>query len=669
MANPFDQFDAPVQTPQSSGANPFDQFDSVSSGEHPHAQGAKNNAPNNVPPGYISNNNQNNLPQFESRPDDTTGDRLLKNVINTITPYAMESNPNITPSQKVADAVKSGASGVAQGLTAMGTGPVDIAHNVGEAVGNRVGKAITGIDVPPEYSDYTGDAIRDLGIGYQPKTAMGNALQTEGQLAGPAAGGKVVSAMRDSNFLSGEGTRAGQAADFNAAQTARPTSQQLREISGRTFDRAKQIGATYTPDAADALVKTVHNEMLESGKLTPNLHPKALGTLNDMAQDVQNGFDLQDLHGWRQAFGDAINSDIRPNGTMGPDGQRAFAAQTGIDNFLRGPGKDPTNLVNGSPEAVEALQNGMSLWGSAARMDDIQRIINNSMLRDNPATSMRSGFASLASSPKRLRGFDPTDQDLIVRASQASLPAEFMRSAGSRLLNIAGMGSGNPLYAAGSQMGTAAARSLQAGMQARRGTDILDNIAKRVDLPDLNTIEPPKQLGAPPIYGEPPSEPPAPAPSAPQHLLPRGDQDTFYQPQGRALTYQPRADWEVSPEGFATKPSDLVPTKTSAADRALAARAGQETADRNVKRLMITHQPRSNFVGTDNGIVQAPSDRVGALLGEDQDMPIDSGEVQAIRSNPKWPPESKRGGAINKKKGGGVFPRPKYYPALQRTSI
>ena len=139
----------------------------------------------------------------------------------------------------------------------------------------------------------------------------------------------------------------------------------------------------------------------------------------------------------------------------------------------------------------------------------------------------------------------------------------------------------------------------------------------------------------------------------------------FYAPDSRALTYQPKADFEVSPEGWASKPTN--PSIRQNPDVVGPMKDAQQSLSKTSTKTpykQLTYQPQADFVGTENGIVQKPRNLATDpyLLGEEQGMPMPLSESNKV--NPKWPAE-KRGGPINKKKGGAVWAKPRSYPALE----
>ena len=88
-------------------------------------------------------------------------------------------------------------------------------------------------------------------------------------------------------------------------------------------------------------------------------------------------------------------------------------------------------------------------------------------------------------------------------------------------------------------------------------------------------------------------------------------------------------------------------------------------ADRNVKRLMITHQPRPDFTATPEITSNRPNPQTGPefSLGEAEGMPMGSGDLAAMR---RLQNGNARGGRITKLRSGAIYPKPKFYPAISK---
>lgn len=519
-----------------------------------------------------------------------------------------------------------------------------------------------------------------FGQRYQDLEASQNAMRTAGQEEYPAATklGQISSMLPAAGSLVEGAGKLSTGAIKNLGNAAtkdmRPTADQIRDISGRLYDKAKNIGAIFTPEASEQAATSVENAVKQSGKLNDRLHGDTMSVLDDFKNDAANkNLDLEDLQQYRQLFGDVVNKNLYPNGKMMPDAMKASQAQDAIDQFLNK--ADSNHIVNGSTEGIQALNDARSLWSQSARMDDVQRIMERAELSQNPATAMREGFKNLATNGRRIRGFTDDEQALIKQAAQSSLPMEYLRAAGSRLLGIAGMGSGNLTEMVAAPAVNAAARGLASRMQASRGNDILDALANRNELPDLNFKMPQGRTALPaPAIEVPPGGFGTVAPIAEQATPYQGMRQLpnhFYAPDSRTLTYQPGADFQVTPEGWASQPATTVIRQNPKLSEEMgdAGQSFKQTAKRAAQKR-LTYQPRQDFTATQEGITQQEGDTSlpDTIFGESEGMPIEvPGELKAIR---KGAPKQAKGGRVHKKpikktRSGVVYARPKRYPALE----
>lgn len=666
MANPFDQFDpAPPAQDAGSGApqaapaqasNPFDQFDAPAKP-----------APE---PGFLTRVGN----DLSARNDQ---------VNNAVGQFG------VGPTSLLAGVGK-GVAGSANDI--IGEGVKSAYTSLPDAVTKPINKAastagnyIANTDAGKYMLGKAGEASNIYKNFAAQNPATASDLESVGDIGAAAAnlvplakgatevGGPLVDAVGPSvaKFATDEGTRAGIVADANAAKIAMPTAPQIRNVAGRAFDKADELGGMLTPDETNTWISRASQNLPQSPEA------RLLEGDTPVTKYVENLQSLQDRPLSYQALDDIdkgltrkIDGERKPDGTLTPEGSQ----WVGIQSDLRSTMSDPGVADAEGNEGLAARKQAQGLWAQQARLDEVQRAFNRGNSREIPITGIRNEFRSIEQSPKRFNLYTPEEQKLISNLASSSATADMVRTAGSRLINYLAIGHGNPAGVLAAQFGTRAARDFGSSLKEGMLNKLQGQILSRQELPSLDrpyqynqeAVYGRPQLEAPPIYGQSPPGPASPSAPQPQKLLPRGNEDTYYQPQGRSLTYQPRADFEVDSNGIADKPPNVAPPAKRPVEGAIASRAGDEMADRNVKRLMITHQPRSNFIATDNGIVQVPSNRVGALLGEDQDMPIDSGELQSIRGNPRYGPGNARGGVINKKKGGAVFARPKSYPALEK---
>lgn len=273
-------------------------------------------------------------------------------------------------------------------------------------------------------------------------------------------------------------------------------SEGLRSDASQAFKDAKTSGAVFNQESSSQLPSEIEANLANTGKMNARLHGDTLSVLDDMKNDPDiNNLSLEDLHQYRQLFGQAVNNNLHPNGALKPDAMKANQAIDVIDNLINDAKNNPqAHLATDNPDALASFQKGMDLWSKSARANDIERIMDRADMMDQPATALRTGFKTLASNPKRMRGFSDEDQDLIRKAADISMPVDVLRSLGSRLIGVIAAGTGNLGGSLMAQGGSAVSRNLATQAQMNRAQDILDSIAKpnnlMQSLPDIS-----KQMG------------------------------------------------------------------------------------------------------------------------------------------------------------------------------
>lgn len=161
------------------------------------------------------------LPKLTVNDNDDAPTKLIKGTANAVLPYFMDRDPNLSTGEKITDVGKSAGSSLANLGIGAATLPVDIAHNTGEWAGNKIGKAITGVETQPDYTNYTGEAEHALGTDYEPKTALGNRVALGTSIVAPIAGAKVLGAAEEGllpaakRFIQDDTSTAGKVAAAN----------------------------------------------------------------------------------------------------------------------------------------------------------------------------------------------------------------------------------------------------------------------------------------------------------------------------------------------------------------------------------------------------------------------------------------------------------------------
>lgn len=632
-------------------------------------------------------------PYLVSSPDDNAGMKLLKGTVNTVAPYLYDKNPDLSTGKQVLDYAAGTGSGLAQTAVGAITAPIDILRsgvgNAGEYLGTKAANAITGRDEQPQYMQPITPKVMNA-LNYEPQTAAGERGKLLGQVAGPFIGPKAAVGAADN-------TAGAVRTMYSGARAQNPAELQNASIdlfngTNNTYRQMRANGAVYNPDSIQELQQKINNA-LTNVDIIPALRPETNNAVQQINDAAENGtLSLNHLDQYRRLL----------RGASGEDEAAAGAVRKAIDSHVNQ--TDGSDLMSGSPDAVAWLNRGRAEYTRAANFDDVSTILQKA---NGDPTKIKNRLSTFLADTDNTRGMTTDEIQALRKAATTSTP-EFMSKmlgkAGFSLLPTGNQGNGVlPYVMAASKAGAApfvpggiplvaagtAARNGQVLYARGKAQNALDLIGNR-ELPPMPGNSPDVGLlEAPPIYGNPPSGPPSSPTPASQRLLPRGGEDTYYQPQGRSLayqpggrhettgpdavppppmkrlTYQPRPDYEVTPDGFTQRPSDVAPPAQRPAEGAIASRAGEEMADRNVKRLMITHQPRPDFTATPEITSNRPNPQTGPefSLGEAEGMPMGSGDLAAMR---RLQNGNARGGRIAKLHSGAIYPKPKYYPALKR---
>lgn len=234
------------------------------------------------------------------------------------------------------------------------------------------------------------------------------------------------------------------------------TSDEVKALASGLYKQAAEKGGILKPEFTNKLLDSIEGATpkTEIGLLLGKNDP-VTKLANDLAPKRGRAINLKEAQEFDELLGDLID-DYTEMGVVNKKGKKLL----NIQNQLRQSIDDLTESeVVGGKEGFDALKQARAEWSKAARLRDIEKIIDRAELTDNPATSIRSGFRTLASNPNRMRGYTPEQQKLIRNAAKTGMVGDIARVLGSRL---------NPIIA-GSTGGLGAGAAAQAAAMAGRG--------------------------------------------------------------------------------------------------------------------------------------------------------------------------------------------------------
>lgn len=654
------------------------------------------------------------LPKLNIADTDDISTKAIKGIANTALPYVMDRDPNLSTSEKITDVGKSAGSSLANLGIGAATLPVDIAHNAGEWAGNRIGKALTGVETQPDYSNYTGEAEHALGTDYDPKTALGNRASLATGLAAPVAATKVLGAAEEGllpaakRFIQDDTSTAGKVAAanpgpsqdiLNKQQAGRDMFTQALAASDMTPEqlatRQEQLQQTTgRPVAAlHAATENINGVQTQGGTLlgVASKAARTDGRAAKMAGDIaEQGSQAQ------QRVGNAFDEAMGPNdyygtanvageqkGTASPLYDKAFAANQSmaspeIDRILATPaGKKALagareNMQNemrqmGTPDAdlgAQARDAGLDPDGGVAAGLNMRTLDYVKRELDAQTNQLKKGLATGVTNK-----FDVGRSNALATSLRNEMDRLDVTQTPSRFGRPAQPG----LYAQGRAQ---SATGMQMENALEDGEDFMKQRPEEVEayMKDPNTSDPTKAAYA---VG---------ARRAVQDMM--GDAQKA--PQIWTQDLEQRLQHIIpDPDDFQKLKGTILHEQNEARNNKFlgsAANAGQIGAGKD----MLGTQP-TNIVGRVGKFVTNPKaalgdeafnflnnawqKRAGAMDGETAAefmrlaKSTDPNEIRSLtQSKAAGGRVYAQGGAIHMAKGGAVFPRPKNYPALQHKS-
>lgn len=317
--------------------------------------------------------------------------------------------------------------------------------------------------------------------------ALGEA-STEAYAAGTAKPGEREQAARE---IRGVGAVIGGSVPLVAAAAARslapkvatPTAEQLRDKASLQYKVAEQAGGSIKPQAADKFLDDIAS-IRTKDEIARELGGKDFIAENAGVFESMRGkpITLKRASAIDQRLTELLDNET-VFGKPSQNGRQILLAREKLRNLM----SNITDAdVEGGKQGFEAYKKAREMWAQAARMRDVESIINRASGMEQPATGIRSGFRALLNNPDRLKGFSKEEISAIKRASQTGIVGNLFRAFGSGLTPLvaggAGLATSGPV---GSLISGAAGYGLQQGsksigtaMQMSRAKKVADLIAR-----------------------------------------------------------------------------------------------------------------------------------------------------------------------------------------------
>ena len=312
------------------------------------------------------------------------------------------------------------------------------------------------------------ERLQDAGVG----AAVGGGLAAASPFAGQAV--RAV-AKKAANSKSGQ-----------ALLEAAPSTDDLRGLANRAYDRAKAAGVAIRPEKMAELSKGISDDLVEAGfnpgspQTVSRAYPKlalAVDEIQRAVADPDNAPTLSVLRTFAQNAAGSTDAAERRMGSMLVNRLDDFVATLGPDDVSAG---NPEALASAWPEARK-------LWSQMRKSEMIDTAFEKA---GNQASGVENGlriqFRQILNNPRLRRGLTDDEVDAMQKVVQGTVTSNTLRrlgrlfsmGAGQQTNTLNGLLTGGGSVAGGAALGgpVGAAAGLAvpvAGYGAQRGAQAL----------------------------------------------------------------------------------------------------------------------------------------------------------------------------------------------------
>lgn len=262
---------------------------------------------------------------------------------------------------------------------------------------------------------------------------------------------------------------------------------EIQAAASKAYKFAENNGGIVGPKLADNFLD--HIESIKpaaiAGKVLTGEDQKFIKNIDEFKDLRGSNLSLSDIDRIDKSLGSKIDNALAGNnGKVNNEARQIMDIQSKFRNSVDNIAESD---VIGGKAGFEAMKEGRRLWSRAAKLRDVEKIITRSEMTDNPATSIKRGFANLYQNDKKLRGFNSDEKKMIKSAATSGVIGDTFRTVlGSRLIPIGSALTGNGIGGvAASQIGTMAARGAATRLQLSKAQKLADAIANKALPPSI----------------------------------------------------------------------------------------------------------------------------------------------------------------------------------------
>lgn len=225
----------------------------------------------------------------------------------------------------------------------------------------------------------------------------------------------------------------------------------IAQKSRALYQKVDESGAVLQPKITDKLFKNVASAAQDGGTLFKTNHPKTIGILNDIQQDLQSkggSITLGQLDSYRKALSNAAQDAVNNIGKSTDDGRRLKLAIKAIDDFVDKTDSSKIFKKGANPQIVDTYREAQGEWKKYSKFEQISNLIKKA---DGDPNRLKTLVKNFADNNKKTLGFAPQEIKALKEASRNSTGEGLLKALGKFGFDIgSGRNIGNTIAPVGS---------------------------------------------------------------------------------------------------------------------------------------------------------------------------------------------------------------------------
>lgn len=264
------------------------------------------------------------------------------------------------------------------------------------------------------------------------------------------------------------------------------TSEEVKDLAGQAYKRAEEEGGVLNTNFVNKLINKVKEADFSSNTTAEKIAGREKpfkGFIKRFDQELKNEtlnletVEALDKELTQLKFGDKAWNRETGNFT---DIGRVYQ---GIQNTIREAVEnaeydDVVGLASGADRGFRTLKDATKLYSKAMKLRQIEKIVEKAELTDTPATSIKTGFRTLITNDKKLKGFSEKEKKRIRKVADTGVITDLLRILGNRFVGgAAGFATGGVGGMAAGIATTQTARRAAEALQKQKVNQLINEIA------------------------------------------------------------------------------------------------------------------------------------------------------------------------------------------------